>query len=165
VTETSGATLTLKVSGNYSGSTFNVASDGAGGTNISLSPATTDNWNTPTNGDWGTAADWTGGVPTATTDAVIGGAGTEAITISSTEAAGSLTLANGGATVVETANLSLANALTISAGSINVGGGAGQTISAGSIQNNGVIQTLATLDPRPTSTSSMRLASSTTPAN
>jgi hypothetical protein len=77
--------------------------DGAGGsqvvvTNVPLPPPPTYTWIDGTSGDWGTAADWSGGiVPTGKSNAIIGGTGTETVTVTN-QAVNVLTLNDANAT-------------------------------------------------------------------
>ena len=80
----------LNLSGNYSGATFDVASDGNGGSLITIGPApiiTGDFWTSGVSGDWGTAANWSpSGVPNGTAAAAtISVAGNYTVTIASSE--------------------------------------------------------------------------------
>ena len=76
-------------------------------------------WKTGQNGDWGTAADWTGNparVPGASDAVTIAAAGNYTITISSAEAANSLVLNAAGAELLDTASLTIGTSFTETAG-------------------------------------------------
>ena len=97
------------------GDSFQLAIDGSGGTevvvtNTPLPPPPTYTWVDGTSGDWGTGADWSGGVaPTGTTNATIAGTATETVTVSSNQAVNLLTLDDANAT------LAVTNGATLSA--------------------------------------------------
>jgi len=149
VTESNNTTLNLAVAGSYGGATFNVASDGAGGTNITLTPGVgVINWKTPVSGDWSTGADWSGGaVPTAANDVAIGGSGAETVTITTAEAAKSLAISDALATVVDTSGLAVGGAITVGAGAtFTLGGNQSNVLSANSIVNNGTMAASAALE-------------------
>jgi len=149
VAETNGSTLNLAVAGAYAGATFNLTSDGAGGTNVTLTPAVgAINWNTPVSGDWSVGADWVGGVaPTAANDAVIGGVAAETVTISTAQAAKSLAVSDAKAAVVDTSSLAVTGALTLAAGStFTLGGNQSNVLSAGSLVNGGAMAASAALE-------------------
>ncbi len=78
------------------------------------------NWTNAISGDWANAANWTGGVPTAATDAVIDAAGAYQATLSTTVSAKSLTLNAVGATFLDSGSLNLGGPLNISAGTFNL---------------------------------------------
>jgi FecR protein/Bacterial Ig-like domain len=85
-------------------------------------------WNTAVSGSWGTAANWSNGVPTSSIDALINATG---VSLVSAAVANSL-LINSNATVAAGSDdsLTITGALTVDAGSISLTGG---TIQAGSI--------------------------------
>jgi hypothetical protein len=79
-------------------------------------------WKTGNNGDWGTAADWSGGkVPGASDIVTIAATGTYKVTISTAEAASSLTLNAAGATLSDNDTLTIGSTLTVSAGTFALG--------------------------------------------
>jgi fibronectin-binding autotransporter adhesin len=80
-------------------------------------------WSSAVDGDWNTAADWNGGVPGAGDDTFIDALGTYTLTISSAEAARSLTIDDAGATVACNNTLSIGTTLTVSAGTFQLNGG------------------------------------------
>ncbi|WP_167528912.1 beta strand repeat-containing protein, partial [Bradyrhizobium macuxiense] len=86
--QTTQFTLTTPIpNGDFVQTTF----DGSGGTkvvvtDVPLPPPPTYTWIDGTTGDWGTAANWSGGVvPDGTTNATIAGTGTETVTVSSNQ--------------------------------------------------------------------------------
>src|SRR6266404_3118608 len=112
--------------------------------------AITFTWVDGTIGDWGTAADWSGGVvPDGTSNATIAGSGTETVTISANQAVNLLTLNDANATLAVTngATLSAYGGLSVSAiheidvtnGTLLVGGGS-QTLDSATINLGSVIQ-------------------------
>jgi hypothetical protein len=87
-----------------------------------------------TTGDWGTAADWSLGVPDGKSDAAIAGSSTETVTVSTSESVNLLTLDNANATLAVTAGATLsvfggvaagpsAQAINVANGTLLVGGG------------------------------------------
>src|ERR1700674_2471677 len=85
----------------------------------------TTSWKNSVSGDWSSSGDWTAGVPTSGTDAIIG--------------------VTGGYTVTVTAESDQANSLTISAASatlsINASGGtAGNLAIAGTLSNSATLE-------------------------
>ncbi len=101
-------------------------------------------WKTAVNGDWSTAADWSGGVvPNGTDDVSINLAGTYDVTVSTAHAAHTLTLnaANGSLEVKNT--LTMGGTLTVTNGSLLLdSGGVLNDGSTGSLVVNGGTFTL-----------------------
>jgi hypothetical protein len=100
-----------------------------------LAPPPTSTWIDGTNGDWGSASNWSGAVvPNVESNATIGGNGTETVTVSSNEAVNLLTLNDANATLAVTNGATLAanggvtasavNVIDIADGTLAVGGGA-----------------------------------------
>ena len=131
----------LNLSGSYSAATnFEVATDGNGGTLVTIGPPPVisgDFWKSGASGDWGTTANWnpTGTPNASTTVATISASGTYAVTIANTEsfAIGTLTLNNPLATLNIAGTLNVANTLVLDAGTVAVSG----TIDAGVIETYG----------------------------
>ncbi|HUJ45695.1 MAG TPA: autotransporter-associated beta strand repeat-containing protein, partial [Rhizomicrobium sp.] len=73
----------------------------------STPPTTADQWKIGLDGDWDTAANWTNGVPTSSSDVTIAAFGTYMVTLSAAGVADSLTLNDVGATFSESASGSL----------------------------------------------------------
>ncbi len=119
-------------------------------------------WKVGVNGDWFTAANWAGGVPTSATDVTIDAFGTYTVTLSGAGAAHSLLLNSLGATLSESASGSLAvgGAFEIDAGTAVLNGnnicGGGLTVTgfrstafvngANIITGGTTIENFATLD-------------------
>src|SRR5437868_3559000 len=91
-------------------------------------------WSDGTSGDWGTAADWSGGlVPDGKSDATIAGTGAETVTVSRIRSANELTLGDANATLTvrnySTLSaygglvVSAAHEIDVTAGTLLVGGG------------------------------------------
>jgi probable HAF family extracellular repeat protein len=79
-------------------------------------PTPTYTWIDGTSGDWGTAADWSGGVvPDGTSNAVIAGSGTETVTVTGDQAVNVLTLNNANATLAIDGGISIYGGLVPSA--------------------------------------------------
>jgi len=133
LTVTEGAnSVTLPLSGTYSGDYFSVVADGYGGTLVTLEPDNAVIWNNAISGDWNDAADWnTGEVPTSGSDVIIGLVpGDYAVTVDAPAVAASLTLMSG---------LYVDNQLTVT-GTINLLSGyiflnAGGTVVGATITN------------------------------
>lgn len=153
-----GTSLNIALAGNYAGASFKVASDGAGGTNITLGqavvtpPSTIDSWKTPVSGNWSGATNWsTGAVPTSANDVQIGGSTAYTVTLDATASVNSLTIGDTQATLqnalpAATGTLSVTGALN-NAGTIDLGGGAGGGwINAGSLTNTGTMTAVVALD-------------------
>jgi hypothetical protein len=96
-----GTTLieTIDLSGIYDPTNFLVTSDPSGKAEVVFTAATEDSWINTAGGNWNDAANWSAGVPNASTTAVIDIAGAYTVTISGDQAAGSLTIGNADATV------------------------------------------------------------------
>ena len=100
-------------------------------------------WKSGVSGNWDTATDWSGGVvPGAGDDVTIDAPGAFAVTISSADAAHSLTLDNATATIVDTGTLSVGSTLVLTAGTFDLDSGGeirGGTLSAsgGAFEFNG----------------------------
>ncbi len=93
----------------------------------------TTHWETGSDGEWTTASSWTWSGPsgpTSSDDALIDASGVYTVSIDSPDVAHSLTINDAGATVVDSASLSLSSALTVDAGVFELAGG---TLEAGSI--------------------------------
>ena len=119
-------------------------------------------WKAGLSGDWFTAANWAGGVPTSATDVFISAFGTYTVTLSGAASAHSLTLNSLGATLSESSSGSLAvgGAFEIDAGTTILGGnnniGGGLTVTgassiaflngANTITGGTTIENFATLD-------------------
>ncbi len=109
----------------------------AGSGSAQAAPTCTTSWKTAVSGDWGTAADWTSGVPTSTTAACITVAGAYTVTVTG-EAATAKTLTLGVATGTAKQTLSLVGVGCGSASSLT-------TAAAGStVAKNGVLQLTST---------------------
>ncbi len=78
---------------------------------------TTDSW-TGVSADWSNAADWSGGMPSATTTATIGGPGAFLVTLFGTGAAAALNLTAAGAEFYDAGVLNLAGTLSLQAGTL-----------------------------------------------
>jgi hypothetical protein len=91
-------------------------------------------WASPVNGDFSTAADWSGGVvPGPGDDAFIDPSGTYAVTISTPESVQSLTVNDAGATAVDNGALTVGKTLMLTAGTLQLNPGGsivGGTLSA-----------------------------------
>ncbi|HEY5238950.1 MAG TPA: hypothetical protein VIJ62_11260 [Rhizomicrobium sp.] len=92
-------------------------------------------WTNPVSGDWTDAGNWSVGVPTAATTAVINASGAYTITISSSDTASSLFVDASGATLSEDSgdNLTLKRGFTLDSGTVilngaNSFGGASQLV-------------------------------------
>ena len=93
-------------------------------------------WKTGVGGDWGTSADWsTGKVPGSADDVTIGVAGSFAVTVTVAEAAHSLTLNSSGATLTDSAALTIGTQLVLKAGTLELANGG--TIVGGTIAASG----------------------------
>jgi hypothetical protein len=96
---------------------------------------TAESWKSAVNGNWGTAADWSGGtIPNSTTDATIAVAGNYTVSITNAQAAHSLTVNNASAKISDTGTLAIGTTLAVTAGTFTLGlAGAisGGTLSAG----------------------------------
>jgi phospholipase/lecithinase/hemolysin len=92
---------------------------------------TTDDWKTATSANWTTASDWTNGVPNSSYDAFVKSSGTYMVTISSSDAAHSLTVNDASATVTDNSGgaLTLTAGLSVSAGTFQLGSGSLQAAS------------------------------------
>lgn len=132
LTNTLNSTATLHVQGAFTSDDFHIASDGAGGTNITV--ANTLSW-IGGNADWNTPANWSlGAVPTSGDNAVIATAGTNTVTIGSGGTAsmnavtigGNNTLAVIGTliaqSIIDNAVLSFSGNRTLAATPMSVGG-------------------------------------------
>src|SRR5690348_7954800 len=75
-------------------------------------------WKVGVSGDWFTPANWSGGVPTSSTDVFINAFGTYTVTLSAAAAANSVTLNSGGATLSESSGgtLTVAGLFEVAAG-------------------------------------------------
>src|SRR5262249_6180990 len=92
-----------------------------------------DDWNTAASGSWGTAANWSNGVPTSSVDALINATGGNyTVSLVSAAVAHSLIINSSNATLAAGSDdsLTITGALTVDAGSISLTGG---TIQTGSI--------------------------------
>src|SRR5277367_1773879 len=79
-------------------------------------------WKSGVSGDWSQAADWsTGLVPGAGDDVTISIAGTYVVTVSTAEAAHSVTLGYSGATLQIGAKLSVGTSFSATAGKVAIG--------------------------------------------
>ncbi|HEV8679644.1 MAG TPA: hypothetical protein VGQ90_09740 [Stellaceae bacterium] len=93
-----GVTDMLTLSGIAPSAGFAVANDGVGGTLVTLMPAAAGaQWTNSAGGDWNVAGNWAGGVPTSTTDAVIGTPGGYTVLLTAGGAANSLLIDHAGA--------------------------------------------------------------------
>ena len=87
-------------------------------------------WTDGASADWGTAADWSGGVvPDGKSNATIGGTGTETVTVADSEMVNLLTLSDANATlevsgILTVGGLQARQAIDVSSGLIFVGGSA-----------------------------------------
>ena len=135
-----GQTVTIQLAGHLpTGTSFQTQADGHGGQELvvahgPLPPPVTHTWIDGTTGDWGTAADWSHGVPDGKSDAAIAGNATETVTVSTNESVNLLTLNNANATLAVTAGATLsvfggvaagstAQAINVADGTLLVGGG------------------------------------------
>jgi hypothetical protein len=144
---TNAVTLQLG-SGSYSNVGFRVTSDGATGTDIIAGSALTYAW-IGGSADWRTATNWSSGViPGAIANATIANAGSNTVTISSSESivVAGVTLSNSNTldvagTLAPTEAISISSALlSISAGGLISHGGNGTLISGtGTVSNDGTI--------------------------
>ena len=135
---------TIKVGGSHSANSFTVTDDG-GEAEVVL--ASTDAWTgngSDSDSSWSNANNWSNGVPTSTTNAVIDLAGTYTVTISgTTDRANSLTIGdntNHGATLSGSGTLTVGS--IVSYGKVNAGHGDDLTIDeigSGSL-NYGIIE-------------------------
>ena len=159
VTFVGGATENLTLAAPLpAGDFLQTAFDGAGGTkvvvaDVTISPPPTYRWLDGTTGDWGTASNWSGGItPDGTSNAVIGGSGTETVTVSANQAVNVLTLNDANATLVVNGGLSVYGGLVLSAiheidvsGTLLVGRGSqtldNATINLGSPSSYGQLTT------------------------
>ena len=130
----------LNLSGSYTSADFEVATDGNGGTLVTIgSPPviTGDFWQSGVSGDWGTVGNWNpNGAPNATTAvATITVPGTYTVTIANSESftIGTLTLNDPLATLNIAGTLTIANTLVLDAGTVAVSG----TINGGVIETFG----------------------------
>lgn len=103
-------------------------------------------WKSAVGGDWGTAADWSGGmVPDAGSTVIINPLGVYNVTISSAAAALSLNIEAAGATIFDNNTLAIGSALTVTAGILDLNPGGrivGGTLSATGgtfVWNGGVV--------------------------
>ncbi len=97
-------------------------------------------WKSATNGDWSQAADWTSNaVPDATSDVTIAVPGSYTVTVSSAEAAHSLTLNDPGATLQIGAALTVGATFTGTSGFVTIE--AGQTLNLKGPTNLGLAGT------------------------
>jgi probable HAF family extracellular repeat protein len=114
-------------------------------------PPPVDEWTNSHGGNWGTASNWSLGVPTAATETDISVSGTYSVTISASDIADGLQLNDAGATVLDNGGGALTlsgtggsgnpnGALAINAGIFALNGGG---LSAGSIsiRSGGTLQT------------------------
>jgi hypothetical protein len=101
----------LQFSGAYAQDNFMLINDGSGGSEIVFTTSTTEDFWTNASGDgqWSTAANWSDGVPTSTSNVVIGLPGTYSVTVSGAVTANSLTIADPGATLSGFGTLSIAS--------------------------------------------------------
>ena len=127
----------LNLSGNYSGTTFDVSSDGNGGSLITIGSGpiiSGDFWTSGVSGDWGTAANWNpSGVPNGTTAAAaISVPGNYTVTIAGNEdfTVGTLSINNPLATLNLAGTLSVTNSLSLQSGTLALSG----TIIGGTIE-------------------------------
>ncbi len=90
-------------------------------------PTNNVSWKSAVNGDWTTPTDWTGGaVPGATNDVTIGVSGNYTVSITTEDAAHSLTIGNAGVTVADNAGgLALTTKLSLNAGTFALSNGGG----------------------------------------
>ncbi len=84
----------------------------------------TDTWQAGTSADWITTADWSGGVPSASTTATIGGPGSFVVTLYEAESVGALNLSAAGAEFYEAGTLALGGMLALQAGTLALAYGA-----------------------------------------
>jgi hypothetical protein len=100
-------------------------SETPGAVELSAHPlVTSDSWTNTAGGDWGTGSNWSTGLsPTSSTAATIAAAGNYTVTITSPEAAQSLSIADTGVTVSDTSTLSIGTTLALSAGVFDLASG------------------------------------------
>ncbi len=84
----------------------------------------TDTWQAGVSADWITTADWSGGVPSASTTASISGPGSFVVTLYESESVGALTLSAAGAEFYEAGTLALGGTLSLQAGTLALAYGA-----------------------------------------
>ncbi len=95
-------------------------------------------WKNGVNGDWSTAADWSGGtVPQSTDTVTIAATGTYTLTITAAEAAASVTLAAAGATLADSSSLAVGTAMLVSAGTLALSSGGSVTGGTLTVSNLG----------------------------
>ena len=94
---------------------------------------TTHTWLNGLTGDWNTAADWSGGVPTALDTAVISAPGAYLVTLFGTGAIANLTIAASGAEFYDAGSLALSGTLALQSGTLALAYGtiAGGTLAIG----------------------------------
>ena len=97
---------------------------------------TPDSWRNAASGTWGTAANWTAGVPTSSSDATIGVAGAYTVTIAAAAAVNSLTVNDAQAKILDNSTLSVGTTLAVTAGTFTLGSGA--SIVGGTLIDRGV---------------------------
>jgi hypothetical protein len=135
-----GTTLleTLDLSGVYDQTNFLVTSDPSGKAEVVYTTATEDSWVNTLGGAWTTGSNWTGGVPTSATTAVIDIGGTYTVTISGDVAANTLTIGNANATLSGSGTLSIATTID-NDGTIEATTGT-LTVDPSSIDNSGLLE-------------------------
>ena len=119
----SGGTLaSLNFSGSYTNSDFSFSSDGSGGTYIVVTQGTANAsvWTNLSGGSWTTAADWSNGAPTATTNALLNVPGSYTVTLASSVSANSVTLRDTNGTLEIDAGGSLAVGSVANYGTVNL---------------------------------------------
>jgi hypothetical protein len=141
LTATDGSPVTTLTFDSYHGG-LNFASDGNGGTDITYSPFSQTYWTVAKSADWTKSQDWSNGVPTSNLDALIENSVTGAtsktaytITVSSHDAAHTLTMNDTYGTLNDNSSLTVSGSLSLSAGTIDVGDAA--TSTAGSTTVSG----------------------------
>ena len=124
---------TIAISGDYAPNNFAVINDD-GNTEVVLQPV--DQWTQILQGgSWGTAANWSAGVPTSTTNAAIDGSGAYTVTISGDVEARTLAIGDPNATLEGTGTLT--TGALYNEGTILAGTGQTLTISDPSGANTG----------------------------
>ncbi|UOQ96461.1 Ig-like domain-containing protein [Hymenobacter sp. 5317J-9] len=140
VTPTAAGTVTVNVPANVALDANNTGNTAAPAFSITYAPITQVVWNGSVSTDWYTATNWTGGLPTATLDALIpAGAPRYPLITAGTASAKTLTLASGASLAQSGGTLDLkgdfANNGTLNAtgGSISLTGAAAQAVGGSSL--------------------------------
>jgi len=149
VTPSGGSALKFVSATSLTGAQVSTASDGSGGTVITLGAATPAvSWTFPISGDWGTASDWSTGttiVPGTFYDVLINAAGTPSYIVSvgtAAESAHSATLSGTGATLSIINGFTLATTLAVDSGT-TLSLGSGGLINGGTVIANGGTEVFA----------------------